>query len=136
MAPHKQKPLFDPPGQLFYGDNLPVLRDKIDGESVDLIYLDPPFNSKATYNVLYESRAGEKSQAQIHAFEDTWKWGPEIEEEYQRLTTTAFPIQVTTFLRAMRTVLNSSDMCHLPVRWDHPVASNMGPPRVHFSRLT
>jgi DNA modification methylase len=106
----RKKPHLDSPGQLFYGDNLPVLREKIDDETVDLIYLDPPFNSKATYNVLYESRPGEKSQAQIHAFDDTWHWGPEIEDEYDLLTTSAFPIEVARFLRAMRTVLESSDM--------------------------
>lgn len=60
---------------LYYGDNLDVLRDSIASESVDLIYLDPPFNSNANYNVLFRSPAGAGSQAQIEAFEDTWHWG-------------------------------------------------------------
>jgi adenine specific DNA methylase Mod len=60
---------------LYYGDNLTVLRNDIPSESVDLIYLDPPFNSQATYNVLFKSTSGEKSEAQIEAFEDTWHWG-------------------------------------------------------------
>ena len=57
---------------LYYGDNLTVLRNEVDDESIDLIYLDPPFNSKASYNVLFRSTSGEKSQAQIEAFEDTF----------------------------------------------------------------
>lgn len=53
---------------LFYGDNLLVLREQIKSESVDLVYLDPPFNSQATYNVLFRSPSGSQSQAQIEAF--------------------------------------------------------------------
>jgi hypothetical protein len=59
---------------LYYGDNLAILRDYVEDESVDLVYLDPPFNSSATYNVLFRSPTGEGSQAQIEAFEDTWHW--------------------------------------------------------------
>ncbi len=59
---------------LYYGDNLQVLRESIATESVDLSYLDPPFNSNATYNVLFRSPKGEESQAQIEAFEDSWHW--------------------------------------------------------------
>jgi len=65
--------------KLFYGDNLDILRDKIETETIDLIYLDPPFNSQANYNVLFKTPEGEKSQAQITAFEDTWIWGIESE---------------------------------------------------------
>ena len=57
---------------LFYGDNLEVLRDRILDASIDLIYLDPPFNSNQTYNVLFKSESGEASSAQIQAFDDTW----------------------------------------------------------------
>ncbi len=60
--------------QLFYGDNLDVLRAHIADESVDLIYLDPPFNSSRSYNVLFRSHEGDDSAAQIHAFDDTWTW--------------------------------------------------------------
>ena len=56
---------------LYYGDNLEVLRADIKSGSVDLVYLDPPFNSNATYNVLFRNPAGDQSQAQIEAFEDT-----------------------------------------------------------------
>ncbi len=56
---------------LFYGDNLNVLREFIQTESVDLIYLDPPFNSNRNYNVLFKDESGNDSEAQITAFEDT-----------------------------------------------------------------
>ena len=58
--------------KLYFGDNLDILRENVADESVDLIYLDPPFNSNATYNVLFRERSGEDSAAQITAFEDTW----------------------------------------------------------------
>src|SRR4051812_28462758 len=60
--------------QLYYGDNLVVLRESIASESVDLVYLDPPFNSSASYNILFRALSGEQSQAQIEAFEDSWHW--------------------------------------------------------------
>jgi site-specific DNA-methyltransferase (adenine-specific) len=69
--------------QLFFGDNLEILRSgRIPVSSVDLIYLDPPFNSNATYNILFTEKGGEKSAAQITAFEDTWPWGPEAMAAY------------------------------------------------------
>ena len=61
--------------QLWFGDNLDILRNEIADETVDLIYLDPPFNSKANYNVLFKSPKGRVAQAQAAAFEDTWRWG-------------------------------------------------------------
>ena len=63
MTPWKNK--------LYYGDNLRIMREYLDDESVDLIYLDPPFNSKATYNVLFREKNGSDSSAQITAFDDT-----------------------------------------------------------------
>jgi site-specific DNA-methyltransferase (adenine-specific) len=65
---------------LYYGDNLRVLRDSIRDESVDLIYLDPPFNSNASYNVLFKGPSGDGSAAQIEAFDDTWHWNDSAEE--------------------------------------------------------
>jgi len=59
---------------LYYGDNLDVLRDNIASESVDLVYLDPPFNSNRAYSVLFKERSGDDSQAQMEAFDDTWTW--------------------------------------------------------------
>ncbi len=70
---------------LYYGDNLDILRNHIPDESVDLIYLDPPFNSNATYNVLFKEPGGESSEAQISAFEDTWHWGLESERALQEI---------------------------------------------------
>ena len=61
---------------LYFGDNLDVMREKIATESVDLIYLDPPFNSNSNYNVLFDEATGNKSSAQTEAFQDTWSWGP------------------------------------------------------------
>ncbi len=64
-------------GKLYYGDNLHILKTYIMDESIDLIYLDPPFNSKADYNVLFKESSGEMSASQIRAFTDTWKWNEE-----------------------------------------------------------
>src|SRR5208283_3771448 len=72
-----------PNNQLYYGDNLTVLRDYIKDESVDLIYLDPPFNSRADYNVLFAEKDGTRSSSQITAFEDTWEWNIDAEHAYQ-----------------------------------------------------
>ncbi len=80
--------------KLYYGDNLNILRDYIKDESVDLIYLDPPFNSKANYNILYQEPTGEQSQAQITAFEDTWHWTEEAERTFQEIIDTAPPAVV------------------------------------------
>jgi len=63
--------------RLYFGDNLEILRKEIPSESLDLVYLDPPFNSNATYNVLFAEKSGEKSAAHIAAFDDTWHWGLE-----------------------------------------------------------
>jgi DNA modification methylase len=68
---------------LYYGDNLHILRDYIPDESVDLIYLDPPFNSNRSYNVLFRETSSASSQAQIEAFEDTWHWGKVAQETFE-----------------------------------------------------
>jgi len=60
---------------LYYGDNLAILRKYVADSTVDLIYLDPPFNSKRAYNVIFQDKTGSDSAAQIQAFEDTWSWG-------------------------------------------------------------
>ena len=62
------------PNRLYFGDNLEILRGHVAEGSFDLIYLDPPFNPNATYNVLFRERSGEEPAAQITAFEDTWHW--------------------------------------------------------------
>src|SRR5580658_2435321 len=97
------------PSKLYYGDNLTILRGCIDDESVDLVYLDPPFNSQATYNVLFKSTAGEKSRAQIEAFEDTWHWGDEAELAFDGVMTSGNS-DAAEMLRAMRSFLKENDM--------------------------
>src|SRR6185369_3271424 len=94
---------------LYYGDNLPVLRESIPDESVDLIYLDPPFNSNATYNVLFRSPAGEESKAQIEAFEDTWHWGGDAERAFDDVMRSGNS-DAAEMLRSMRLFLHENDM--------------------------
>ncbi len=86
---------------LFYGDNLPILRERIADESVDLIYLDPPFNSSRMYNVLFKDESGKESEAQIAAFDDTWHWNAAAEQTYQDLATTGAS-QVSAMISALR----------------------------------
>ncbi|WP_249403387.1 hypothetical protein [Sphingomonas sp. CFBP 8765] len=71
-----------PENHLFYGDNLTVLRKEIADESIDLIYLDPPFNSNATYGILFKEPDGRASNAQIEAFEDSWHWNDSAEDAF------------------------------------------------------
>jgi len=93
---------------LYFGDNLPILRDHVADESVDLIYLDPPFNSKATYNVLFHEKSGAESAAQITAFEDTWHWGIESEDAYHEVVTSGG--KLADLLGALRQFLGTNDM--------------------------
>ena len=95
--------------QLYFGDNLFVLREHIADASVDLIYLDPPFNSNATYNVLFKERSGEDSAAQITAFDDTWHWTIDSERAYQEVVTEG-PDKLGKLLQAMREFLGQNDM--------------------------
>ena len=99
----------EPSNKLYFGDNLNILRENIADESVDLIYLDPPFNSNATYNVLFRERSGEESAAQITAFEDTWRWSIESEYAYQDVITDG-PEKLGDLLQSMRGFLGQNDM--------------------------
>ncbi|HRQ36552.1 MAG TPA: DNA methyltransferase [Chloroflexota bacterium] len=94
---------------LFYGDNLPILREYIPTESVDLVYLDPPFNSQRTYNVLFKYESGEEAEAQIAAFEDTWHWNMAAEATYHELVTHA-PDGVSRMVAALREFIGPSQM--------------------------
>jgi site-specific DNA-methyltransferase (adenine-specific) len=94
--------------KLYFGDNLKWLREGIDDESVDLIYLDPPFNSNANYNVLFTEKSGDRSGAQIEVFEDTWHWGLESEELYHETVLNGG--RLSELLQAMRAFLGQSDM--------------------------
>ena len=94
---------------LYYGDNLDILHGHIPDESVDLIYLDPPFNSRRQYNVLFRERSGTPSTAQIRAFSDTWHWDRKAETTYQDLILKA-PLQVSKAIEALREFIGSNDV--------------------------
>ncbi|MBV9706435.1 MAG: site-specific DNA-methyltransferase, partial [Chloroflexi bacterium] len=94
---------------LFYGDNLKILREYIPSESVDLIYLDPPFNSNRSYNVLFKDESGVESEAQITAFEDTWHWNETAEQTYHNLITEA-PDNVSKMVAALRDFIGTNQM--------------------------
>ncbi len=95
--------------KLYFGDNLNILRKYVPTESVDLIYLDPPFNSNTTYNVLFQEKSGEKSAAQITAFEDTWQWGQESEYAYQEIARESSK-KLADLIQAFRMFLGQNDM--------------------------
>ncbi len=94
--------------KLYYGDNLEVLRRYVKDESVDLIYLDPPFNSRQDYNVLFAEKDGSQSSSQIHAFEDTWEWNIDAQRAYEEIVEQGG--RVGDALRAFKTFLFNSDM--------------------------
>lgn len=94
---------------LFYGDNLDILREYVPDESVDLIYLDPPFNSNRSYNVLFKDESGKDSQSQITAFEDTWHWGDDAQRTYHELVQHG-PSNVSTMISALRQFIGANQM--------------------------
>lgn len=93
---------------LYYGDNLDVLRRYVADESVDLVYLDPPFNSARDYNVLFEAKDGGDSAAQIAAFEDTWMWDQSAAALFEETVSQGGVI--ADALMATRTFLGTNDM--------------------------
>jgi len=100
---------------LYYGDNLDILRRYIPDESVDLVCLDPPFNSSRDYNVIFKDESGRKSDAQIVAFDDTWHWGPGPEAHDAYLTNTGLnhgnvPAPVSTIVAALRAGIGENQM--------------------------
>ncbi len=116
-------------GRLFYGDNLDVLREHVQSESVDLVYLDPPFNSNRNYNVIFARHDIETdaNRAQIQAFDDTWRWTPVTEEQYRDAIAGGLPSRVADALSAMRTLLGENDaMAYL---------MNMAPRLVELHRV-
>lgn len=104
-----------PTNVLYYGDNLEILRRYLPDESVDLVYLDPPFNSNRDYNVIFKDESGRRSDAQLVAFEDTWHWGPDAESTYEYLANTArhegrVPDNVSTIIAALRHGIGANQM--------------------------
>ena len=94
---------------LYYGDNLDILRKYIPDESVDLIYLDPPFNSKKDYNILFKETSGLESEAQIHAFTDSWHWSQSAQNTYQELITKA-PMKVGKLIDSLHSAIGQNDV--------------------------
>jgi site-specific DNA-methyltransferase (adenine-specific) len=96
---------------LFYGDNLEVLRERVADESVDLIYLDPPFNSNRAYNVIFTRHdvVDDANRAQIQAFDDTWRWSPETDWQFTSAMAGGLPNRVAEVMAAMRTLLGEND---------------------------
>jgi DNA modification methylase len=93
---------------LYYGDNLDILQRYIKDETIDLVYLDPPFKSNQDYNVLFAEQDGSRSAAQIKAFEDTWQWDQAAAEAYHEIMTAGG--KVAQAMIAFRTFLDESDM--------------------------
>jgi site-specific DNA-methyltransferase (adenine-specific) len=100
---------------LYYGDNLDILRRYLPDASVDLVYLDPPFNTNRDYNVIFRDESGNATDAQLLAFEDTWHWGPSAEATYAYLTNTArhegrVPDKVSTIIAALVSGIGKNQM--------------------------
>ena len=93
---------------LYYGDNLDILRHYVQDESVDLVYLDPPFNSNQTYNILFQEKDGTQSASQIKAFGDTWHWDETAARSYEE--TVEAGGQVAEAMQAFRKLLGTNDM--------------------------
>ncbi len=94
--------------KLYYGDNLEILKLYVKDESVDLVYLDPPFNSRQGYNVLFAEKDGSQSSSQIHAFEDTWEWNTDAMRAYEQIVEQGGRVADT--MRAFKTFLFNTDM--------------------------
>lgn len=113
--------------RLFYGDNLDVLRKSVASESVDLVYLDPPFNSNRNYNVIFARRSSSADTAQIQAFDDTWRWTQATDQQFADLVNGEVPNAVADALRAMHTLLGENDALAYMV--------NMAPRLVEMHRV-
>jgi hypothetical protein len=94
--------------KLYYGDNCEVLKRYVKDETVDLVYLDPPFNSRQDYNVLFAEKDGSQSSSQIHAFEDTWEWNIDAQRSFEFIVEQGG--RVADALRAFKTFLFNTDM--------------------------
>ena len=94
--------------QLYYGDNLDVLRRYVDDESVNLVYLDPPFNSERSYNVLFAEQDGTRSAAQIRAFEDSWQWDQAAAAAFQEIVEEGGQASLT--MQAFRHAIGENDL--------------------------
>jgi len=97
--------------KLYYGDNLEILRKYIPDRSVDLIYLDPPFNSKKAYNVIFADKTGKMASAQIQVFEDTWKWSDETQSAFEDIVEAKdVSIQLKEMILAFKSFMGTSQL--------------------------
>ncbi len=95
---------------LYYGDNLEIFRKYIKDESVDLIYLDPPFNSQRAYNVIFPDKTGKLSRAQIQAFEDTWFWSEESQQAFDEIMRGSYSLELKDMMKAFKEFLGPSNL--------------------------
>lgn len=95
---------------LYFGDNLQILRNYIKDESVDLIYLDPPFNSNRAYNVIFQDKTGKRAASQIQAFEDTWQWTNEAQSIFDELLSGDYPVGLKDMIKAFREYMGPTEM--------------------------
>jgi DNA modification methylase len=107
---HQQFLKLGPKNKLYYGDNLEILKRYIPNESIDLVYLDPPFNSKTDYNILFRETTGEQSTAQIQAFTDFWHWDSAAREAYEYLTGNEVDNKIADMATALYKILGKNDM--------------------------
>lgn len=94
---------------LYYGDNLEILRKYIPDNSIDLVYLDPPFNSKKDYNILFKENGGIESEAQVHAFTDTWHWTQNAQDTYHEIVTNG-PLKISKLIGALHDTIGTNDV--------------------------
>lgn len=94
---------------LYFGDNLDILREQIADASIDFFYLDPPFNSKRDYNLLFKTPKGHASDAQITVFEDSWHWGEQAEREFQEILQQP-NTNAAEMIQSLRRFLRENDM--------------------------
>ncbi len=98
---------------LYYGDNLEILRNKIPDASVDLCYIDPPFNSKRSYFQIYNNIGGSEDKAQAQAFVDTWSWDTQAIEGFEEITTNAngrFTRQAIELIKGLEIILKKGPL--------------------------
>ena len=96
---------------LYYGDNLDILRKHVPDSSIDLIYLDPPFNSQRSYNVIFKDKLGRQPASQVDAFEDTWRWTPYTGKVFDELIHLEYAsYQLKQLMLAFKKFLSTSDM--------------------------
>jgi len=96
--------------KLYFGDNLEIIRKYIKDESVDLIYLDPPFNSKKAYNIIFKDKTGRLPSSQIKAFEDTWTWTSETQDAFDEIIAGKYPLELKDMMNAFREFMGTTNL--------------------------